>query len=174
MFECFTDPRDKRRDLITYVVAPGESSLCVPQKFADSRNATTNNVGNDQILLRYADVLLMYAEALNEIAYSSSPTSPALESLNAVHTRAGLDPINISTLPDKESFRRAISVERQREFPYEGHRWFDLVRMGFAKEAMANIGLTISDYQFLFPVPSTEIERINNPSLMWQNPGYDR
>ncbi|MDR0833364.1 MAG: RagB/SusD family nutrient uptake outer membrane protein [Candidatus Symbiothrix sp.] len=172
LIACYSDPNDKRKALITYVKAPGESSVCVPQKFLDTRDATTKNVGNDQIILRYADVLLMYAEALNEIAYTNSQTSPAMQSLNEVHTRAGLTTINIATLPDKESFRRAIMVERQQEFPYEGHRWFDLIRMGYAKEAMATNGHLLDDFQFLFPIPKTEIERINNETLLWQNLGY--
>ena len=52
-------------------------------------------------------------------------------------------------------------LERQQEFPYEGHRWFDLVRMGGAKEAMKAEGHTIQDFQFLYPIPKTELERIN-------------
>jgi hypothetical protein len=173
LLSCYLDPNDKRKELITYVKVSGESSVCVPKKFLDTRNATTRNAGNDQIILRYADVLLMYAEALNEIAYSPSQTSPALQSLNEVHTRAGLLPIDISTLPDKESFRKAILLERQQEFPYEGHRWFDLIRMGGAKEAMAVGGHSIDDFQLLFPIPKTELERINNEHLLWQNPGYE-
>jgi hypothetical protein len=173
LLSCYSDINDKRKELITYVKVPNESSVCVPKKFLDTRDATTRNAGNDQIILRYADVLLMYAEALNEIAYSNSPDSPsALWCLNEVHTRAGLLPVDISTLPDKESFRRAITLERQQEFPYEGHRWFDLIRMGSAKEAMATNGHHIDDFQLLFPIPKSELERINNNLLLWQNPGY--
>ncbi len=161
---------DARKDQLTYVQA--ESNVYVIRKFYDVKDASTNNVGNDQILLRYADVLLMYAEALNEISYNNSPTSPALESLNAVHTRSCTSTIRIADLPDKNSFRRAILLERQRELPYEGHRWFDLVRMGYAKEVMATVGHVINDYQFLFPIPKTALERINNTDLLWQNPGY--
>jgi hypothetical protein len=171
LLACYTDPADLRKSLMTYVQA--ESNVYVLKKFFDVKNSTTNNTGNDQILLRYADVLLMYAEALNDIAYSNSPASPALQSLNDVHTRScSSSPIAISSLPDKDSFRRAIMLERQREFPYEGHRWFDLVRMGYAKEVMAAIGHNIDDYQLLFPIPKSEIERINNPDLLWQNPRY--
>ena len=114
----------------------------------------------------------MYAEALNEISYSNLQNSEALVALNAVHTRAGLSPILITELPDQDSFRKAIMLERQREFPYEGHRWFDLVRMGGAKEAMKAEGHEIQDYQFLYPIPKTELERINNTELLWQNTGY--
>jgi hypothetical protein len=173
LLACYSDPNDKRKDLITYIQVPGESNVCVPRKFLDTRDPTTRNAGNDQILLRYADVLLMYAEALNEVAYSHSSTSPALHYLNEVHTRAGLQPVDISSLPNQDSFRKAILRERQQEFPYEGHRWFDLLRMGAAKEAMAQEEHTLNDFQLLFPIPKTELERINNEHLLGQNPGYE-
>jgi hypothetical protein len=171
LLAAYTDADDLRKDLISYVKA--ENNVYVIKKFYDVKNATTGNTGNDRILLRYADVLLMYAEALNEISYSNSQTSPAMQSLNEVHTRSCPSEIDIAGLPDKESFRRAIMVERQREFPYEGHRWFDLVRMGYAREVMLAAGHVIEDYQLVFPVPKTELERINNTSLLWQNPGYN-
>ena len=123
-------------------------------------------------IIRLADLYLMYAEALNEISYSNLQNSEALVALNAVHTRAGLSPILITELPDQDSFRNAIMLERQQEFPYEGQRWFDLVRMGGAKEAMKAEGHIIQDYQFLYPIPKTELERINNTELLWQNTGY--
>lgn len=171
LLASYSDPNDLRKDLMSYVPA-GDGKVYLLKKFYDVMNSSTNTVGNDQIILRYADVLLMYAEAFNEVSYNGAPTSPALEALNAVHTRAGLTPIDISSLPNKDSFRKAIMIERQQEFPYEGHRWFDLIRMGYAKEVMANIGINMSDYQYLYPIPKTEIERINDESLMWQNPEY--
>lgn len=161
---------DKRKDLITYVQV--ESKVCLMKKFIDTKSTTYQTVGNDQIILRYADALLMYAEALNEVGYSNAQNSEALSALNEVHTRAGLNEIQISSLPSQESFRKAILLERQQEFPYEGHRWFDLIRMGVAKEAIAADGHVIQDTQFLFPIPKTELERINNTKLLWQNPGY--
>ena len=123
-------------------------------------------------IFRLAEFYLSYAEALNEISYSNLQNSEALVALNAVHTRAGLSPILITELPDQDSFRNAIMLERQQEFPYEGQRWFDLVRMGGAKEAMKAEGHIIQDYQFLYPIPKTELERINNTELLWQNTGY--
>lgn len=167
--KCYTDPKDKRKALIEYVKS---GTTNVVAKFYDEQDPVTNNVGNDQILLRYADVLLMYAEALNEIGYSADQESAALTALNEVHKRSGMDKILISSLPDRESFRRAILLERQQEFPMEGHRWFDLLRMGYAKEVMGKIGYEIKDFQFIYPIPKTELERINNTSLLWQNPGY--
>lgn len=161
---------DDRKNLITYVNAA--ANVCLMNKFFDVKSDTYNVVGNDQILLRYADVLLMYAEALNEIGYDASEGSVALKQLNDVRERAGLGKLSNVELPDQSSFRRAILDERQREFPYEGHRWYDLVRMGFAKEVMKNEGFDIQDYQLLFPIPQNEIEKIGNTEILWQNPGY--
>lgn len=162
---------DTRKDLITYVQV--EKNVRLMNKFYDTKSPTFKTVGNDQILLRYADVLLMYAEALNEIQYDASEGSLALKFLNAVRQRAGISNLTAKQLPTQEKFRKGILVERQREFPYEGQRWFDLVRMGFAKSVMAENGVEIKDYQLLFPIPQQEIEKVGNKSILWQNPGYD-
>ena len=162
---------DDRKDLITYVQV--EKTVRLMNKFYDTKSPTFKTVGNDQILLRYADVLLMYAEALNEIQYDASEGSLALKYLNAVRQRAGISNLTVKQLPTQEKFRKGILVERQREFPYEGQRWFDLVRMGFAKSVMAENGVEIKDYQLLFPIPQQEIEKVGNKSILWQNPGYD-
>ena len=163
---------DARKSLISYEKVDGVN-LYLMKKFMDTPDPTTNQYGNDQILLRFSDVLLMYAEAMNEVAYSSDQNSPAMQALNDVHSRscAG-ETLSIADFPDQDSFRRAICLERQKEFPYEGHRWFDLVRMGYAEEAMAACGTAIQNYQELYPIPTTELERINNTDLLWQNPGY--
>lgn len=162
---------DARKDLITYVQV--EKNVRLMNKFYDTKSPTFKTVGNDQILLRYADVLLMYAEALNEIQYYASEGSLALKYLNAVRQRAGISNLTAKQLPTQEKFRKGILVERQREFPYEGQRWFDLVRMGFAKSVMAENGVEIKDYQLLFPIPQQEIEKVGDKSILWQNPGYD-
>lgn len=162
---------DARKDLITYVQV--EKNVRLMNKFYDTKSPTFKTVGNDQILLRYADVLLMYTEALNEIQYDASEGSLALKYLNAVRQRAGISNLTVKQLPTQEKFRKGILVERQREFPYEGQRWFDLVRMGFAKSVMAENGVEIKDYQLLFPIPQQEIEKVGDKSILWQNPGYD-
>lgn len=162
---------DARKDLITYVQV--EKTVRLMNKFYDTKSPTFKTVGNDQILLRYADVLLMYAEALNEIQYDASEGSLALKYLNAVRQRAGISNLTAKQLSTQEKFRKGILVERQREFPYEGQRWFDLVRMGFAKSVMAENGVEIKDYQLLFPIPQQEIEKVGDKSILWQNPGYD-
>src|SRR5207247_4346954 len=87
---------------------------------------------NDWIVLRYADVLLMYAEAVNE---GGAPVAAmtAKQALNAVRTRAGID-----TVPDLSTaaFRDSVWLERRREFLFEGQRWFDLSRWGVLNSAM--------------------------------------
>jgi starch-binding outer membrane protein, SusD/RagB family len=80
---------------------------------------------NDWPVLRYADVLLMYAEAVNE---GGAPTAGSAEAaLNQVRTRAGLLPVAGLSQAD---LRDSVKVERQRELLFEGHRWFDLARWG--------------------------------------------
>ena len=162
---------DARKTLLDYRKVT-DVNLYLMNKFYDTRDETNLNYGNDQILLRYADVLLMYAEALNNISYSSDQNSEQMKALNAVHTRAGLSSLSINDLDSQDAFKRAICKERQMEFPYEGHRWFDVVRMGYAQELAAEEGHDIQSYQLVYPIPNAEIERINDASLLWQNPNY--
>ncbi len=171
LIHLYDGTNDARAELLEYVKVPGVNT-CLMRKFFDTRDESTRQYGSDNILIRYADVVLMYAEALNEIGYSGSPESPALAALNSVHTRAGLNPIDISDVPNQDAFRRAIMLERQKEFPYEGHRWFDSIRLGGAIEAALVDGKSINEYQLLYPIPMSEIERINNPAILWQNNGY--
>lgn len=162
---------DKRAEMLDYVKVPGVNVYLI-KKFYDERDATNRTYGSENILLRYSDVLLMYAEALNEVSFSNSQTSEQAKALNKVHERAGLTPIDVTEAADKNAFRKLIEVERQKEFAYEGQRWFDSVRLGGAKEAALNEGHEIQDYQMVFPIPSSELERINNTDLLWQNAGY--
>ena len=114
-------------------------------------------------VIRYADVLLMYAEALNE----NGKTTEALTYLNMVHTRAGLPALTNLT---KDDAREKIYLERRFELYLEGHRWFDLVRTGRALSTCQSLGM--KSYMTLFPIPQTQIEIINNPTVFPQNPGY--
>jgi hypothetical protein len=115
-------------------------------------------------VIRYADVLLMYAEALNE----NGKTTEALNFLNLVRERAGLQGYSGLTL---ENARENIYLERRLELSFEGHRWFDLVRTGRALSVMAPQGM--KPYMAVFPIPLNQIQLINNPSIFPQNPGYD-
>ena len=121
----------------------------------------------DFIYLRYADILLMYAEAVNEI--KGGPTSEAYNAINEVRNRAGLD--NLVTGLNYKSFKDSILQERQWEFVMEGQRWYDLVRMGKLLERVqiAKPTANIKSFHILFPIPQKE--RYLNPNLS-QNTGY--
>jgi hypothetical protein len=118
--------------------------------------------------LRFADVLLMHSEALNEL--KAAPDAEVVAGINRVRTRAGVpvyDPANWT----KETFRDEIQNERNRELWGEGHAWFDYVRKGMLVERMQADGIAHINENFnLYPVPQREIE--NNPSLLPQNPGW--
>ncbi len=129
-----------------------------------------SDADNNWPVLRYADVMLMYAEALNEI--NSGPVKEAYDMIDAVRARARLDPLPQGM--DQFTFSMAIERERRAEFAFEGHRWFDLVRTGRALAVMnAHFGGApiIQSYQLLFPVPQRQINI--NPSVITQNSGYE-
>ena len=114
-------------------------------------------------VIRYADVLLMLAEAMNE----NGKTSEALDYLNQVHKRAGLP--EYSNLTQAE-LREKIYLERRLEFTLEGQRWFDLVRTGRALNTLQSFGMKA--HMTIFPIPLTQIQIINNSAILYQNPGY--
>ncbi|HBL77137.1 MAG: hypothetical protein A2W90_18795 [Bacteroidetes bacterium GWF2_42_66] len=144
-----------------------ERTLC-GLKFVDFSTGTRGDGGINFTSLRYADVLLMYAEALNE----TNQTAIAHNYLNMVRKRAGLK--DLSGL-SKNDFALALEKERRVEFLCEGHRWFDLVRTGRAQTVLnayfASIGFSysIENYELLMPIPKNEIEI--DPRLE-QNPEY--
>lgn len=88
-------------------------------------------------ILRYADVLLMYAEAINE--YAGAPDEQAKEAIREIRKRAGVK-TNESLLGDYRSFRDLVRNERGRELAFEGLRKWDLIRWGTFVEKMHNAG----------------------------------
>jgi hypothetical protein len=127
-----------------------------------SRLSNPSDGDANWIVLRYADVLLMYAEALNEMGM----TPQALPYLNQVRTRAGLAE---KTDLSQAQLRTALEQERRVELAFEGHRWFDLLRTGRAIEVMNSKGFNITQRDLLYPIPQSQIDV--NPQLT-QNPGY--
>lgn len=115
------------------VTQEGYTFLPVTLKYFDFGNEgmTTCASGNDNIIYRYADVLLMYAECLNE----TGNTPSAADYLNQVRARAGLDDTTAAT---QEEMDVAIENERMLELCFEGHRWYDLVRRGRITEVIEN------------------------------------
>ena len=88
-------------------------------------------------ILRYADVLLMYAEAINE--YAGAPDDQAKEAIREIRKRAGVK-TDESLLGDYRSFRDLVRNERGRELAFEGLRKWDLIRWGTFVEKMHNAG----------------------------------
>jgi starch-binding outer membrane protein, SusD/RagB family len=138
------------------------------------RSTPASNLDSDinWIVLRYADVLLMYAEALNELGFVAD--GPAFGYLNQTRKRAGLTELSSThtnaafRVTSQAEFRLAVEKERRSELAFEGHRWFDLVRTGRALGVMASKGMQA--HQALFPIPQSQIDI--NPGLITQNPGY--
>ncbi|MDP4582077.1 MAG: RagB/SusD family nutrient uptake outer membrane protein [Saprospiraceae bacterium] len=159
-----TDTRKAMLDLRKPIGTQNQTAL----KFFEE--PTNNVVGTDFPVLRYADVLLMYAEALNEVGYQSS--GDALTSLNTVRTRAGAIPYTSAELSNQATFREAILLERRMELPLELHRWYDLIRTGKAKDALKTVGVNIQDFNLLFPIPNSQVQIYNNPTGFSQNQGY--
>jgi starch-binding outer membrane protein, SusD/RagB family len=120
------------------------------------------------VVLRYADVRLIEAEALNETGY---PSTAALIALNAIRTRANVPTYNFITLNTKDLFRDAVLNERKLELSFEGHRWFDLVRTDRAVSTLQPLAPTENINHFtVFPIPQAERD-LNN--ALAQNAGYN-
>ncbi|HMI63233.1 MAG TPA: RagB/SusD family nutrient uptake outer membrane protein [Puia sp.] len=131
--------------------------------------ASDGDADCDWIVLRYADVLLMNAEVLNE----QGNTGAALPYINRVRERAGL--ADLPGTVTQDSLRVAIGNERRLELNMEGHRWFDLVRTGQAITVMNNYfakygsAVRIDNHDLIFPVPISEI---NTNPILTQNTGF--
>jgi len=139
--------------------------------FPPTYGSSPGDAGNDFIVLRYADVLLLHAEAiLGGTAQTSS--SAAINSYMAVRTRAGFDPV-----ADRPAALTAedLLVERRVELAFENHRFYDLLRFGVADAVLGAHAAAngFSDYnarKLLLPIPSREINL--SGGLLTQNPGY--
>jgi len=120
---------------------------------------TNEQCTQDFPVIRYPDVLLMYAEALNE----SAPSQEAHDYLNMIRTRAGLS--EVSGL-SQDQFRAEVMEQRKLELAAEGHRWFDLVRTGKLESLvpLAKPGVISQARYYLFPIPQAERDlNINLP-----------
>lgn len=184
-YDCYEEG-DQRRDinvrLYTKEEYPNMSSNyefpCYVNKFLDLSPLAVRSQGseNNYPLLRYSDVYLMRAEALNALNPSDAE---AYNCLNTVRRRAfGLDMNQASTIDikaglSKEEFLDVILLERRREFAFEGHRRFDLLRTHKLKEAMIAqnpvIGAVVEEKHYLLPIPVTEMDA---NKLLEQNTGW--
>lgn len=157
---------------VTYSDPPANTVVkeieCYNQKVWTPGNNTISQLGHNRRLIRYAEVLLIAAEALNETGHSAD----ALPYLNAVRARAREG--NNAILPDVTTtdpaqLRDLILSERRSELALEGHRFYDLVRMGRAAAVLGPLGFQAGKHELL-PIPQTEID-ISQGAIL-QNPGW--
>jgi hypothetical protein len=147
-----------RSNIAKYVVGPG--------KTYGGETVLGMNTGINTMILRYADILLIYAEAVMGVGTSTTETT-ALAAFNKVRARAGLTAKTSITKDD-------ILHERRVEFAFEGDYWFDIQRQGYAKakqliEAQnrgtsdASTKVTFAEKYMYLPVPAGEI--LQDPEL---------
>jgi len=147
-----------RSNIAKYVVGPGSGF--------GGESVIGMNTGINTMILRYADVLLIYAEAVLG-TNASSTDAEALAAFNKVRVRAGLNPKNAITKDD-------IMHERRVEFAFEGDYWFDIQRQGFAKAKQIieaqNRGtaeypnyVTFTENYMHLPIPAGEV--LQDPAL---------
>lgn len=170
---------DHRKDLWDMVDFGLGATTLVSGKYVDPAAVSNDGSGNDSPIYRYAEVLLIYAEAAARVA--GAPTDDAVEMLNLVRRRAyGYPPTSPSPVDfqvegyDAETFVDLVLRERAYEFQFEGKRWYDLKRTGTAAAAILEAkGLTIAEAHYLWPIPTEELSfnKALDPSTD-QNPGY--
>lgn len=190
---------DERRNwtiLTRYTTPEGNTYLCQPtfrkhmdiDYFLGNDNTSFLNTQNNFIVYRYADALLIYAEAQNEA--DGAPNVDAYAAINEIRNRAGLG--SLSGLSQDE-FRKAVWQERRVEFAGEMKRRFDLIRTNRLKTETENMQTTWTtalgsatdysinnvlygtaswpDHEWLFPIPQSEMN-LNRKNGWVQNEGY--
>ncbi|WP_114748504.1 RagB/SusD family nutrient uptake outer membrane protein [Pleomorphovibrio marinus] len=136
---------------------------------SETGNTGESNSPVNLVLMRYSDVLLMYAEAQNEV---SGPVATVYEAVNKIRARAGMPDFRQGM--SQEEMRQEIRHERRIEFAMEGTRYFDLLRWRTAEEVIPSLP-TLENRQFdpsrnyLWPIPQSAMDGFSN---IEQNPGY--
>ncbi len=179
LYDSF-DPQDRRRAvtfITSFTYSNGETVTFDPHisKFWDRENEPNgNNTDMDVIYLRTADIMLVYAEALNEI--NNGPDATAYDMINKVRKRARFNgTTELAILPDLsglsyQQFKDAVLEERRHELVMEGSRYHDLVRAGKLVERVsaAKPQATPQAFHVLLPIPQRE--RSLNPKLSQNDP----
>ncbi len=170
---------DKRLPVtfVTEMVSPMNSktyTLSTPHfyKYYDPNSVGDQGNSSRNIpVIRYAEVLLIYAEAINEV--NEGPTSDAYAAIDKVRSRAGISKLaDIAPNLSEDAFRDSVFQERRKEFVYEYNRWFDLSRRGadyYVKTLKAAGKTNAAPRHIHFPIPQRELDL--NPNLK-QNPDW--
>lgn len=173
-FSFEPDDQRKNRILTRYINTKGDTINLLDyenyirgMKFPPDPDANGNVHGNDVPMIRYADILLSRAEALNEL---NGPNQESIDLINQVRTRAGLNNLQIADFVTKEELRLHLLQERAWEFWLEGKRRRDLIRMGkYIEYALARGMSAATENHVWFPIPQSAIDA--NP-LLEQNTGF--
>ena len=182
---------DVRKAVNIGVLGTGTAAKLYPKKLISSP-AIANDAENDWVVLRYADVLLMLAEAQGN-------TSASLALINQTRTRAGLTALADTAVKTMALFENALSTERRLELAFENQRWFDLLRANTNFTTikiekimldhqvimyplhyknypapvltLAQLQAFVTTERMLLPIPQREIDN-NTRIKIVQNPGY--
>jgi len=163
----FADGGNDPERFLTSITTDAKKNISVG-KFVSSSGSSLLS-GNDWIILRYADVLLMYAEAILAGGTSTDDAS-AVAAYKEVLDRAGQDTGSITSYTADE-----LLEQRRREFAFENKRWFDLGRFGVLESTMTAFGageggFTFTAEDLVLPIPDAEIKSSN---VLVQNEGYN-
>ena len=184
-----TGTHDDQYENATYpsVIVPMTLKYFDYRNIADGRQGNGPESGCPTIISRYADIILKYAECLNE-----TDPAAAIVQLKRIRSRAGLE---TDVNPTKAEVAAAIELERRLELGMEGHRWYDLKRTGRLQTVMnayyargsgalsylpqyiaecefgpIAVPAKVYDHQLVFPIPHAQF--LLNPEKLYQNPGY--
>lgn len=154
----------------------GEYSLAYLNKFADVTDITITRMDALYPLLRYADVVLIFAEASNEI---KGVNSDALKALNDIRKRSNATEKTLSDFKTKADFRSAVIEERAMELAGEADRRWDLIRWGIYVKAMnsvggvdeCNVNKVREQKHIFYPLPQDEV--LTNNAITENNPGWN-
>ena len=169
------DPSGIYADGVSYYYSMDSQCLAFTTKYMDVTNDAIENADANWPFLRFADVLLIYAEAQNELGNASD----AVTYLNKVRERSNAVGATADGLSTIEARRSAILEERAKEFACEADRRWDLIRWGIYLDAMNAIGGTDDSgvlksrvsRNLLFPIPAQELN--TNKAITSNNPGWN-
>lgn len=171
------NPRGVYGDGVSYYYSMDSQCLAFTTKYADVTNDAIANADANWPFLRYADVILIYAEAENELGQGEE----AVNYLNQIRARSNANWAYLSgngALDTQVKRRSAIIEERAKEFACEADRRWDLIRWGIYLEAMNAVGSddsginkNRSSRNLLYPIPADEIN--TNRNIHGNNPGWN-
>ena len=169
------DPSGIYGDGVSYYYSQDAQCLAFTTKYMDVTNDAIDNADANWPFLRYADVLLCYAEAQNELGNDAE----ALTYLNKVRARSNAVEATTDDLDTQLKLRSAIIEERAKELACEADRRWDLLRWGIYLDAMnafqgtddSGILKTRTERNLLYPIPAQELN--TNKAITSNNPGWN-